>query len=149
LCAWAAAERADALAADAVAYKGAYETGDGEERAAWAAAPALLNELGATLRELSHGRARAPTALVQRAGRTAVRVFPSSLFDHLLFSGFVGELYLAEGGGRRLPVEKRAQAARLRFALFWAQVTRRWSRWQTWRTRHWCAAPCASAPSTQ
>jgi hypothetical protein len=97
-CARRAQLVAEAMTADAVAYKGAYEVGDGEEMAVWAATPAVLVDLARSLDALAAGTPRAPVALRWRAGGQAVaRVFPDSLFEHLLFSGYSGELWLEPG----------------------------------------------------
>jgi hypothetical protein len=95
---------AEALTADAVAHKGTYETGDGEEMAAWAATPAVFNDLARSLDALHAGRARGPTAVRWRATsapaapqQAVARVFPDSLFEHLLFHGYAGELWMEPG----------------------------------------------------
>jgi len=99
-CARLAGDSSEALAASATSYKGTFETGDGEEIAAWAASPWLLNELATTLDELARGCARAPASVrTTKAGRKVVTVFPSSFFDHLLFAGLRGELHLSPEAG--------------------------------------------------
>ncbi len=97
---------AEALTADAVAHKGAYETGDGEEMAAWAATPAVFNDLARSLDALHAGAPRAPTSVrwrradaasQQQQQQAVATVFPESLFEHLLFHGYAGELWLQPG----------------------------------------------------
>jgi acyl-CoA reductase-like NAD-dependent aldehyde dehydrogenase len=106
-CACRTLDVAEAMAADAVAYKGAYETGDGEEMAVWAAAPSVLHDLALSLDALAAGRPRQPVAVRWRAGapgappQAVARVFPDSLFEHLLFSGYAGELWLQPGASAR------------------------------------------------
>ena len=106
-CAQLSVGVAEAMAADAVAYKGTYEVGDGEEVCVWAATPAVLNDLAHSLDALGAKRARCPTAVRWRAASGGVqqavaRVFPDPLFEHLLFSGYQGELWLQPGAVRAL-----------------------------------------------
>ena len=104
-CAQLSVGVAEAMAADAVAYKGTYEVGDGEEVCVWAATPAVLNDLAHSLDALGAKRARCPTAVRWRAAaggaqQAVARVFPDPLFEHLLFSGYEGELWLQPGAVR-------------------------------------------------
>ena len=89
---------AEAMTADAIAYKGTYDSvGDGEEYTAWSFTPAVLNDTARTLDALHAGRPRAPAGIRKVGNRTMVRVFPCSGLDHLLFSGYAGELWLTPG----------------------------------------------------
>ena len=100
-CARRAATVAEAITADAVAYKGAYETGDGEEMTAWAATPAVLNAY--SLEAVAAGAPRGATQVRWRIGagttppQAVAHVFPASFFEHLLFTGYSGELWLLPG----------------------------------------------------
>ena len=89
---------AEAITADAIAYKGCYDSvGDGEEYTAWSFTPAVLNDTARTLDALHAGHPRAPAGVRKVGNRTMVNVFPVSALDHLLFSGYAGELWLTPG----------------------------------------------------
>ena len=97
-CAQNSLHVAEAMTADAIAYKGTYDSvGDGEEYTAWSFTPAVLNDTARTLDALHAGRPRAPAGIRKVGNRTMVRVFPCSGLDHLLFSGYAGELWLTPG----------------------------------------------------
>lgn len=82
----------------AVAAKGAYESGCGEEAGSWSICVSILAELGRTLDALADGRSRAPFASVRPAtGHVVTRVLPASVWDHLLYSGFTVDVWAPPG----------------------------------------------------
>ena len=99
-CAQNAVKVAEAITADAIAYKGCYDyVGDGEEMSAWSFTPSVLNDTARTLEALHSGKARFPSGVHKQGAHTLVRVFPTSALDHLLFSGYEGDLWLTPGSG--------------------------------------------------
>ena len=97
-CAAAAVAEAEGITAATVAYKGAYEHSSGEERLGWMLGPQQLCDIAESLELAAQGKRREPLAVHWRDGKQAVlRVFPSTLGQHLSAPGFAGDLWLRPG----------------------------------------------------
>ena len=92
----------DALVTETIKYKGSYETGRGEETIAWSCTIATCRELGDSLKIIAEAGTSAlknqATSLTDGPdGRKVANVFPRGLYQHMLFSGFAGELWFKNG----------------------------------------------------
>ena len=92
----------DALVTETIKYKGSYETGRGEETIAWSCSIATCRELGDSLKIIAEYGTDAlknqATSLTDGPdGRKVANVFPRGLYQHMLFSGFAGELWFKGG----------------------------------------------------
>jgi len=98
-CAKLAHGVAERLAEREVQFKGAYETADGDPLLAWYTVPKYLNDLANTLDKFARGKQRVPLKVRERraadgSAQAVVRVFPETLYDHLVFPGWEGELWI-------------------------------------------------------
>lgn len=80
-------------------YKGSYESGLGEELLLWINAVTCLRQTGDSLAALGRGVPIAPNAVrISADGSQAIAdVFPASLYEHVLFAGYRGELWIEPG----------------------------------------------------
>lgn len=79
-------------------FKGAYESGRAEERFAWALAVQNCSELLNTYKKLAKGKKPKPESFEKhQSGRTLATVFPSTIYEHLLFAGYKQEIWFQEG----------------------------------------------------
>lgn len=102
-CAKRAADVGKDVAATTALYKGAYEWGLGEEMLLWAPGVYLLNDIGATLEALQRGKTRGPVAVdVTEDGQAIADVFPMTAYEHLVFGGYHGSLWITPGEAPRV-----------------------------------------------
>lgn len=92
----------EALVTETIEYKGSYETGRGEETIAWSCTIATCRELGESLKIIAKSgsdalRNQATSLTDGPDGRKVANVFPRGLYQHMLFSGFAGELWFKDG----------------------------------------------------
>jgi acyl-CoA reductase-like NAD-dependent aldehyde dehydrogenase len=112
-CAKSCAQATVSIVDDTIKYKGSYETGRGEETIAWSATVGTVRELAETLEVIAasgpSGLLQQPTSTSTKGGRTKATVFPRGFYQHMLFSGYKGELWFKETPEVSNPIDNPAE----------------------------------------
>eukprot|EP00943_MAST-04B_sp_MAST-4B-sp1_P006559 g6559.t1 len=101
------------MVTETIKYKGSYETGRGEETIAWSATIATCRELGDSLSVIAKSGAnalkhQANSVVDGPDGRKIANVFPRGLYQHMLFSGYAGELWFHSTPESENPLDNEA-----------------------------------------